>query len=241
MDQPGRFDLTLVATFALLLILAAILRRLPGFTRSTRARRAIGRWLLPLTELGVAGTGVFWVFGVLTREQSTARLATTLALLAGLAWAFRSVLQDFASGIVLRMDGVLEPDADITAGDVAGHVRQIGYRSVAIETDDGRRVAVPFSLVAARKVERAADRKGARAHTFRIEVARTLPLDRVLAELPGRAMLSPWSSTARLPDVQLLSESDSAWVLEVTTWAIDPAFASQIETTVRSEMARLGF
>jgi small-conductance mechanosensitive channel len=239
-DIDWRSDMGVAAVLLMLVAAAALLRRLPRFLASRRARSVIARWLLPLAELAAAGTAAAWLLVAVTRGQSVERLVAGSLLVVGLAWAFRSVLQDFASGIALRMDGLLEPGAWIRAAGAEGRVRRVGYRSVEIETPEGTRVGLPFSTLAHGRIERSAATHAARAHTFTIEVARDRPFERVMAELPALVLLSPWASTARQPEVRLLSENAGGYVLEVTARALDPDFASQIEQTVRRELPRLG-
>lgn len=238
-DLDWRSDFSMLLLLAALVVLAVLFRRLPRFLASRRARLLVARWLQPVTELAVAGVVAIWVIMAATKGPGTERLLVGGPLVLLLLWAFRGVLRDFASGIVLRMDGLIEAGSWIHAAGVEGRVRRVGYRSLEIETVAGTRLALPFSHLATAGIERPAEARAARAHTFRIEVPRTRPLDRVLADLSALALLSPWASAVRPAEVRLVAETDANYLLEVTATAIDPAFATRIETTVRRELARL--
>jgi small-conductance mechanosensitive channel len=238
-DFDLRSDIGAALALITLLATAALLRRLPRFIASRRARTLITRWLLPATELAIAGFGAGWLLRAATRGVGTETLVAGTLLVLGLAWAFRTVLHDFASGIALRMDGQMEPGSWIRTAGTEGRIRRVGYRSLEIETTEGTRLHLPFSVLANGRIEHSAEARAARAHTFTIEIPRARPLDRIFAELPALALLSPWASPARPPEVRLLDENADVWIIEVTATSIDPAFASQIEGTVRRELARL--
>lgn len=154
------------------------------------------------------------------------------------AWAFRSVLQDFANGIALRMDGLPQPGEWIRAGGLQGRVRRVGYRSVEVETTENTRLSIRFSILAQAGIERSVASRAARAHTFTVQISDDHPLDRALTELPGLVLLSPWASPAKIPEVRLLSKTGDSYTLEVNAIALAPAFASEIEAMVRAEIAR---
>ena len=65
---------------------------------------------------------------------------------------------------------------------------------------------------------------------------RTRPIERILEEIPAAALVSPWASTRRPPEVRLRAETDQAYVIEVTAHAIDARFAPQIEADIRERM-----
>lgn len=233
-----RADVGALLLLVALIAAVAVLRRLPRYLASGNARAVVRRWLVPLAELATAVTAASWLLTGVTRGPGEERLVTGTVLVLAFAWAFRSVLQDFANGIALRMDGLPELGEWIRAGGSQGRVRRIGYRSMEIETTEGTRLALRFSTLAQAGIERSAASRAARAHTFTVRIPDDRPLDRTLAELPGLVLLSPWASPAQTPEVRLLSKSGDGYTLELTAIALDPAFASEIEATVRAEIAR---
>jgi small-conductance mechanosensitive channel len=214
------------------------LRWIDGFVRSNATRRLIHRLLLPLLELAVVATATLWLLSFLAADASLERLLPLAFIVLALAWAGRRVLDDFVNGIVLRVEGSIEVGRTVRVPHVDGLVRRIGYRAVEIETDDGALVRLPFSRIAQASLVTAA--VGLRAHTFTLEVPRDRPLGRILSEIPTLALLSPWSSLTRMPRVELRSETNENYLLEITTYSLDPAYASRIEATVRQTLGRPG-
>jgi hypothetical protein len=75
-----------------------------------------------------------------------------------------------------------------------------------------------------------------RSHSFTLTVPRTRTIERILDEIPAAALVSPWASTTRLPEVRLRAETDESYVLAVTVHALDARFAPQVEADIRKRM-----
>lgn len=230
---------TLAALALVLGLLSAVFRRLPNYIPAGVGRRLVVRWLTPSTDLAATVLALLVAVSFPASRASPMDAAIAALFLAGLAWVFRTTAEDFANGIVLRMEGAVEPDTWIAWQDVAGRIRHVGLRSLEVETEAGRRLQVPYTQIGRARIERAVRGTGASAGTFRIAVPRTVPLGRVLADVPARALLSPWCSSARPPEVRLLRETGEDYLIDVTVYAVDPAFVSEIEATVRVGLARL--
>jgi len=213
------------------------LRWSSGLLRSGRARVIVRRRVIPALELAFAVTVSFWIIALATVRLSPAGLVALGAVLAAIGWAGRAAIDDFGSGIALRMEGAVEPERWVRIGTTEGIVRRVGYRTVEIESDNGERVRYPFSRLA-RDVIVADAGMGPRAHGFVLEVPKDRPLGRLLADVPAAALLSPWSSTTRPAVVELRAETATHYVLDVTAYSIDPAYNSQIELTTRHQLDR---
>ncbi len=111
--------------------------------RSQRGVERVVRWaimgaaiVLALGNLGVETTSLQIILAGVVFA-----LALSFALIAGLGG--RDVAANIASGRTLRSDLVV--GATIVSGDVSGTVVDLRPALVVIETDDGRRVFVPFA------------------------------------------------------------------------------------------------
>lgn len=223
----------LAAAGAGLIALAVLLRRLPDFLKPGPSRSLFVRWLVPATDLLIALTATVVLVAIVARRADRTEALLGALILAALAWTFRATAEDFASGIVLRMEGLIDPGEWIGLDDTGGRIRAVGMRSLELETESGRRLRIPYTRIARSRIEQSVKGAGARAQTFRITMSRAVPLARILEEIPRYALLSPWSSAARPPEVRLVGETPTEFVLEVTVYAVDPAFVSEIEAAVR--------
>jgi len=224
---------------AFILILAAaalVLRRVVPYLPSRRARRVVNRWVVPPLELFVAAIAAGWILSRMIDGQTGWASITWGLLFLAIAWTARSALEDFVAGGLLRMEGDVDHGRRFTAVGVGGRISQLGYRSIAVETDDGSTVRLPWRTLAREPIRLGETGAAVRAFTFTLNVPRTRPIERVLEDIPAAALVSPWASTTRLTDVQLLTETEQSYVLEITVHALDPRFAPQIEAVIRDRL-----
>lgn len=224
-----------LAAVSIIALLAAILSaRLGPYIASPAARSFLARRARPLTEIiFVVSATLFALLRLFEPQPPDTRLALAIVI-AALAWALHALIEDVVASWVVRMEGSIEAGRWIRMpGVVDGRVRRVGIRSAVIEDAGGDQVRVPLRDLVARSVTTADAAGGARAHTFTLEIAKTRALAPLLEAIPAAALTSPWSSTARPPEVDVRSETDDHYVIDVTTWALDPAFAPEIEAAVR--------
>lgn len=223
---------------ALALVAAGLLlRRVENYLPSRRARGMVRRWVVPALELSAGACAAGWTLDELVRSRSgTAGLALA-ALFLVMIWIGRSVFGDFVAGVFVRMEGTIEPGRRITVGPVEGRVSKLGYRSVAIEADDGSTFRVPWRTIAAEAVRLGEAGAAVRSYSFTISVPRTRPIERVLEDIPAAALTSPWASTTQMPEVRLQAETGESYVLRITAHALDARFAPQIEAAIRERLS----
>ncbi len=226
-----------VAAVVALVAVVVLLRRLEPYLPSQRARRFLRRAVVPPVELLAAVSVAGLVFARLV-DGRTAWVAIAWAGLAlALAWTARTAIEDFVAGALLRMEGGVERGRKVGVAGVSGKIARLGYRSIEIEGDDGSTIRLPWRNVARDAMRLREGTSASRSHSFTITVSRTRPIERVLEEIPAAALVSPWASTTRLPEVRLQAQTDQSYVLEVTTHALDARFAPQIEADIRKRMS----
>lgn len=233
------FTVTVARLFLLVALVAAIvvLRRLVPYLPSRRARRFVQRGVLPPVELLTAAGVAVWVFARLVGGQEAWIGLGWSVLFLAIAWTARTLIEDFVAGALLRMEGGVEPGHRLVVRDIAGRIVRLGYLSMEIEGDDGATIRLPWRTVARTPARLGDGAASSRAHRFTLTVARTRPIERILEEIPAAALVSPWASTKRLPEVRLRSETDEGYVLEVTAHALDARFAPQVEADIRERLS----
>ena len=225
-----------VAALAALVAGVVLLRRLEPYVPSRRARRILQRAVVPSVELFTAASAAGLVFArVVDGRTAWVGIAWAMLFLA-LAWTARTTIEDFVAGALLRMEGGVERGRRFGVAGVSGRIARLGYRSIEVEADDGSTIRLPWRTVARDPIRLREGVAASRSHSFTLTVPRTRPIERVLDEIPAAALLSPWASTTRLPEVRLRSETDDSFVLEVTAHSLDARFAPQIEADVRKRM-----
>ena len=221
----------------LILVAAALLlRRLVPYLPSRRTRRAVERWVVPPLELLAAATAAGWILARMLDGRAGWASVVWALLFVAIAWTARSVLEDFVAGRVLRMEGDVSRGRRLAAAGFGGRISQLGYRSVAIEADDGSTIRLPWRTLTREPLRLGEAGAAVSAYSFTLEIPRDRPIERVLEDIPAAALLSPWASTTRMTEVQLRAETEQRYVLGIVVHALDPRFAPQIETAIRERL-----
>lgn len=215
---------------------AIVMRRLEGYLPSRRARSFLRRWIVPSLDLMVAGSAAGWVLAELLANRSDVSGLAFTGLFLLLVWVSRSVVADFLTGVVVRMEGVIEPGRRVSAEGVEGRVTRLGLRTIAMEADDGATIQVPWCVMARGAIRLGEEGAAVRSYSFTITVPRDQPIERLLETIPAAALTSPWASTTRAPEVRLQSETETSYVLRITAHALDARFAPQIEAAIRGRL-----
>jgi small conductance mechanosensitive channel len=135
--------------FILFYITGVVLRRVAArFTLRTRRHRSVG------IVLGRLGQGVLVLLGLLIALViavpgfTPGQLVSVLGLSSvAIGFAFRDILQNFLSGILLLLSEPFRIGDQIKSGDFEGTVENIETRATSIVTYDGRRIVMPNSTL----------------------------------------------------------------------------------------------
>jgi small conductance mechanosensitive channel len=135
--------------FILFYIIGIVLRRVAArFTLRTRRHRSVG------IVLGRLGQGVLVLLGLLIALViavpgfTPGQLVSVLGLSSvAIGFAFRDILQNFLSGILLLLSEPFRIGDQIKSGDFEGTVENIETRATSIVTYDGRRIVMPNSTL----------------------------------------------------------------------------------------------
>lgn len=200
----------------------------------SRARRARIARLRP-----IVGATLVVVYVVLAArwilESDDRRAWIAFAVAAGVfAAASWGALRDAIEGAYLRAGHTLAIGDRVEIGAVRGRIQRLGLRSLVIEATDGELAVIPYRTVTASTLLRTPGDEHSAFYVFRVAVPehRTIPdAKRVVREA---ALLCHWSSVARQPEVVATDDGH----LEVTVFPIDADHVTDIERTLRRELAR---
>jgi small conductance mechanosensitive channel len=138
-----------VAVFILFCIAGVVLKKaVLAVVARTQRHRSVG------IVLGRLGQGALVLLGLLVGLViavpgfTPGQLVSVLGLSSvAIGFAFRDILQNFLSGILLLLSEPFRIGDQIRSGDFEGTVSNIETRATSIVTYDGRRIVVPNSLL----------------------------------------------------------------------------------------------
>jgi hypothetical protein len=230
----------------------AIVAGIALYAFAPMARRVVGAlrlkrlWKRRLLKLIPAGQIIGWsIYGIWLIKSlvgtdgvtpNVIAVGTVLGVITVASWF---AVRDILGGAILRAEDVYEPGEWLRVGDSAGRIRKVGTRSLEMEMENGRRLRVPYSLLAGAAIVKAEPIGSATAHSFRIRAPRTASVPELKALIQRAALLSTWSSAARRPRVETTTPTTDAVELDITVYAIHPDYDLAVENAVRAAPAVL--
>lgn len=227
---------TVLLAASVVAALSWILRR--GIALLPLRRQATLERARPALEVLLAVLALAWIASVVFAVQPRALLAGLAALLAILVAAGWFAVRDVISGAVLRAENVYEVGQWLRVAGMEGRIRQIGVRSIEIESDDGSRTRLPYSQLVRAPLARSGRGEGTKAHTFTVTVPPSMPAAGVVAELRAATLSSFFASATRDPQIRHLPDSDGR-TFELTVYAPDATFLPEVEAAVRRRLLLL--
>lgn len=116
---------------------------------------------------------VSWSIQVFSKNNALYSLGLSvlmLAILTGVSW---SILRDFVSGIIIKLESTYSINEWLKVRDVEGKITKLGYRSLEIETEKGETVNIPYSIITKEmsiKSSRVLGTETIKSYTFELEV-----------------------------------------------------------------------
>ncbi|MCA9617164.1 MAG: mechanosensitive ion channel [Myxococcales bacterium] len=196
--------LTLLATFALAIVLAFALRRV----RESLPDRGLIPSLLAFVHLAlrllVVAIALMLLLRALPPRLSVVALFTLAAVALALGWSVRDFLPDLVAGFVVVFERRVRRGTWVSAAGFAGQVERLGFRSTLLRDAQGRRVDVPNRHLLTSPVTSGGHHE--REHEVEVHLETTLPAAVVRAALRDAVLASPWvfpgagASVLRDPD-----------------------------------------
>ncbi|MGV0029003.1 mechanosensitive ion channel family protein [Phormidesmis priestleyi] len=136
-----------LVVFAIFFFVARAIKRIVrNLTRDRRNARNLGLVLGRLAQGATILTGLFISLSIVIPSLKAGDLVQLLGI-SGVAigFAFRDILQNFLSGILILLTEPFEIDDQIVFKNFEGTVESIQTRATMIRTYDGRRIVIPNS------------------------------------------------------------------------------------------------
>lgn len=170
-----------------------------------------------------------------------------LAILTGVSW---SILRDFVSGIIIKLEATYSINEWLKVRDVEGKVTKLGYRSLEIETEKGEIVNIPYSIITKEMSIKSSRIQGleygaetVKSHTFELDSPPSPPeggregIKEAKEKIRKLILNSHWSSLKKEPQIKLLEKTDAGYTFQVTVYTLDAKYFQEIESYVKSQIA----
>ena len=217
---------TLISVALVVLVGFAASRAVRLGARASLRRRGLeieGRWitLLRLVNYVIIGVALGVALDTLGIKLS-ALFAAGAVFAIGLGFAMNTIMQNFVSGVILMVEGIIKPGDVLEIEGTLVRVGEMGIRSTVVRTLYDEELIVPNSVLVQSTVKNLTHHD--RLYRLRVTVGVHYASDmdqveevlmRTAKELPGRVK-------DKVPRVQLLEFGSSSVDWEVSLWIDDP-------------------
>lgn len=208
--------------------------RRAGAILPTRHRTRYRR-LVPLLEVGLGAAAILTAAALLLDSRPTALTAVAVAVLVLLIGAAWFAIRDLVTGAVLRAEEAFETGQRIRVDDVDGRIRDVGARTLEIEREDGTRVRIPYTGMAAAHLVRVARTEDPTGHTFTVQMPPEMGPARMVPLIRAAARNCFFVSATRDPQVHVASGPDGHRY-DITVFTLDRSFLPEVEAAVRTRI-----
>lgn len=206
-----------------------------ALTASDRAHRWVSglpkRGLLPSVGRGVALAGrlcapLFVLLGALHVLPAAWAVAAPYALVGAafaLGWTVRDLLRDVLGGVLLSLEGRVQPQARVRFRGLTGVVESLDLRALTLLDDEGQLITIPNRLLVEDVL--AVDPDPYAPVEVTVHVPSGVAAQRVHQVLEEMALLSPYLAPSRPPHVYRDPDHKDIWI--VSARLVHPRYAKE--------------
>ena len=188
--------------------------------------------IFPVFELVVWVVFLAWFIFLFSEADELFVYVVLAILLMVLFWISRYWVKDLIAGVIFRASSRLKAGDILRFEDLKGTVTNFGSFSLELETQDNQAIFIPYSkLIDAVNIKSEPTGKS-QGYTFVLTCARTDDPTTLMQEVKTAIISTPWVSVNKMPQVRLLTQTDSDIEFEVTVFPVDPSFTGKIESQV---------
>lgn len=199
-------------------------RRLKAHAEADAKTLRLYRRVVLVSCWGIGGAIAVHTLGI-----DLTHLFTAGGLLAvAIAFAMRNLMENLVSGLILRLEGVVEPgDVLYTAQGEKVQVRAIGPRTTIVRTKNEADRVIPNAELVQTAISNYTYKDKLHRLETKVGVAYDSDLKQVRATLEAVCEGLDWKSSQRKPQVQLFEFGDSAVIYRILVWIEDPWIAGR--------------
>lgn len=233
--EVSAFYLVLMVVLGTVLFgLLRALRHLIGLLGLSKTRRDRVERVLPVGEMLVALVYLLYAVPMVFDDHPQYSPIGLGLILLGFTWVSWFSIRDFINGVFLRSSRIVRQGDHVRIREgLSGRLTRLGYRTVAIITDDGNEAVIPYSQLARESIVRTPVVDGVCRHAFRVELPGAVPVSSSVAVIRRAALTHHWHSLAQPPLVELTDDGACA----VTVFALEEHRGSEIEGQVRAVLS----
>lgn len=221
----------LLGAIALYFALKLIRKALSAYIRKRQVDPLLNRFL-PLVEFFCWMLFLVWGAGCVFQTGTAGSIVLLILALAILTWIAHVTLRDWIAGVMFKAEAKYHVGDTLSTRENSGRLKQLGYRTLILETPAGSLIEIPYSHLAKQNhVEKIPTHN---AHcTFQMETNEPADPEDFLQQVRSVVLCAPWSSLTRHPRIRLIGRQDNRLLVEVNAYVLSERYAHQLEAYVK--------
>jgi len=226
-------ELLLIAIF-LFLVLRIVQKGLSIYMRKKKVNPIINRFY-PIVEFAIWIIFLTWGAKQIFQTGIAGSILLVVLMVGILTWAGSFVVRDWIAGVVFKAEDRYRVDDIVSFQNTRGRLTRLGYRSLTIETPDGKNIEIPYSTLVRENTIEKTPRETA-CSMFNLPVPSKIPFTEVQQKIQNIALCAPWSSIIKKPNIRILERQEKNYTIEVAAFIIDQIYAPEVEAYVKQHL-----
>ena len=221
---------------AISLALYISLRALPltfAILVSGQKARLLFLRIFPAIEMILWFMFIFWAMNQLFGETEFYPFmagSLIIVLVAIIGWYF---LRDYISGIIFKADHSLEPGHNIVTSSISGTIKQLGYRSIQIITNEGEDISITYTSLINEKIRKPSDKGKYAGRVINLKISPAYQAEKIQNMLKRRMLEIPWIISGDSIKIRLAREEEY-YIAEIHYQSVSPETALKTEENIQN-------
>lgn len=150
-------------------------------------------------------------------------------------WISRYWIKHLIAGVIFRSSTRFAEGDILHFGEITGTIKKFRNYTIELETHYGQTIFVPYSKIVDSENIKSESKAQTSGHTFEFETDKSHGLSETMQQIKTSILALPWISVHKMPVINLIGQTETTYVYEVTVYAIDKSYTGKIEKQIRSK------
>ncbi len=178
---------------------------------------------------------LIWAANSARSRNPILSLSISGMLLFILFWVSYFGLRNIIAGVFFRYQENYAIGDHYQNNDYAGRIIDFKLFALHLESKDGQIISIPYGKLANKVSTHQEVGKTKTAYTFELSTTKEKEIQEVTQEIKNFLLSMAWISTYRTPEIHQLKTSDSAYIFNISLFAINNDYALKTEQLVKSK------
>lgn len=191
------------------------------------------RKALPMAEFTAWIIFLIWGINYFIRYNIYFAIGLGIVVFLIMIWFSWFALRDLIAGIIIKTNRDLKKNEIVDVAGYHGKIIRFGFRNMILETENGKNIYLPYTMVIKRELVRSHPAEKILSHSFILTTEAKKPLDTTIDDIRRSILSLPWVSLTQKPMIRLENEKPGSYTFHITTFSIEQNYFMMIEKAIR--------